>query len=392
MVYTAHWQAVGMGGNGRDNGDPNALGETTIEQAQNDILSTIAKRTPKEHERERVQRQLGFGIGLSSLIADTVISYPLIIYRAQSQLNSFARSDFGPVETVSVLGKLYIRNGLCLGTILSRLFVKMANEGVYLSSQVVVETVAYSHKQLVSPGKAIEEKKWEALVDQMLIKCGCFSLTLPLNIGAIIYNARTLVSDNRMTLWQCIKHGFKMCLGMVNSSEMTSFRPSSFFLSCMIEQVVKDFMVGYIERKLLRNVRSAQRRAIEGESDNHNVLVAFYPELFATFGGRVITHLLLYPLETVNARLVVQGSGLLIDNTETGEGLIDVSGFKYDGFWDCASKIVRSEGFEGLYKGMHSLGIEVLLQRGILVCTWYLYLLVTKISKTTKKKKKRIGE
>ena len=50
MVYTAHWQAVGLGN--RDNrGDGSQSGESSIEQAQNDILSTIAKRTPKEHER-----------------------------------------------------------------------------------------------------------------------------------------------------------------------------------------------------------------------------------------------------------------------------------------------------------------------------------------------------
>ena len=63
-----------------------------------------------------------------------------------------------------------MRNGLNLGTMISRILFKMGTEGAYLSSQVLFETMCFSKSELVSPGRAVEERKWGALFDQTVIK------------------------------------------------------------------------------------------------------------------------------------------------------------------------------------------------------------------------------
>lgn len=71
--------------------------------------------------------------------------------------------------------------------------------------------------------------------------------------------------------------------------------------------------------------------------------------------------LALYPLETVLNRLIVQGTRTIIDNTDSGYGVVPLN-TRYDGFIDCVQTISQTEGVIGFYKGAGALVIEVILQ------------------------------
>ena len=66
---------------------------------------------------------------------------------------------------------------------------------------------------------------------------------------------------------------------------------------------------------------------------------------------------LLYPLETVINRLIVQGTRTIIDNTDNGVGAVPIN-TRYDGLFDCFHSINATEGVFGFYKGIGSLMIE----------------------------------
>lgn len=69
----------------------------------------------------------------------------------------------------------------------------------------------------------------------------------------------------------------------------------------------------------------------------------------------------MYPIETILNRLIVQGTRTIIDNTDTGYGVVPIN-TRYDGFIDCAQTILATEGVPGFYKGVGNLMIQAGLQ------------------------------
>ena len=69
---------------------------------------------------------------------------------------------------------------------------------------------------------------------------------------------------------------------------------------------------------------------------------------------------MLYPLETLLHRLLLQGTRTIIDNTDTGLGVLPII-TRYEGLLDAVRVVVMEEGVGGLYKGFGAL----LLQYGV---------------------------
>lgn len=84
-------------------------------------------------------------------------------------------------------------------------------------------------------------------------------------------------------------------------------------------------------------------------------------EVFSQIGATVA----LYPIETILNRLIVQGTRTIIDNTDTGYGVVPIN-TRYDGFFDCARIINETEGIFGFYKGIGALMVEALLAYAII--------------------------
>jgi hypothetical protein len=81
--------------------------------------------------------------------------------------------------------------------------------------------------------------------------------------------------------------------------------------------------------------------------------------------SRFTALILLYPIETIINRLIVQGTRTIIDNTDNGIGVIPIN-TRYEGFMDCAQSISQSEGLFGFYKGMGSLVLDAAFQFALL--------------------------
>ena len=73
-------------------------------------------------------------------------------------------------------------------------------------------------------------------------------------------------------------------------------------------------------------------------------------------------------METILNRLALQGTRTIIDNTDSGIGVIPII-TRYEGFWDCAGSIIQSEGFAGFYKGFGALLLQYGIHIGILKLT-----------------------
>lgn len=91
----------------------------------------------------------------------------------------------------------------------------------------------------------------------------------------------------------------------------------------------------------------------------------YYPELLAAFTGNLVADTLMFPLETVLHRLCLQGTRTIIDDTDTGLGVVPIT-TRYEGVTDCFHSILVEEGLSGLYKGFGALVLQYLLHMALL--------------------------
>ena len=93
----------------------------------------------------------------------------------------------------------------------------------------------------------------------------------------------------------------------------------------------------------------------EDYDSEENVLLfeTTYASLIARIAAGFFGQLLFYPVETIVHRLHVQGVRAIIDNTDTGVGVLPInSSIYYTDFWSCFKSIEEAEGSSGLYKGV----------------------------------------
>lgn len=106
----------------------------------------------------------------------------------------------------------------------------------------------------------------------------------------------------------------------------------------------------------------------QGGKQQGSAYSTFYPELVATFTGNLLADIMLYPLETILHRLCMQGTRTIIDNTDTGLGVIPII-TRYEGVIDCLKSIISEEGISGLYKGFGALVLQYSMHVAVLRLT-----------------------
>lgn len=95
---------------------------------------------------------------------------------------------------------------------------------------------------------------------------------------------------------------------------------------------------------------------MDEDYENEENLLLFettYASTIARLAAGFFSQMIFYPIETIVHRLHVQGVRAIIDNTDTGQGVLPInSSVSYTGFWSCLQTIEESEGASGLYKGI----------------------------------------
>jgi len=95
----------------------------------------------------------------------------------------------------------------------------------------------------------------------------------------------------------------------------------------------------FVFRRLARRSRRLAPAHQDGGAESSETVHA---RLLASFAGVVVSQFILFPLEMVSARLLVQGTGVLHPSAETD----------YTGFWDCVTKVAATEGYSAFYSGV----------------------------------------
>ena len=117
---------------------------------------------------------------------------------------------------------------------------------------------------------------------------------------------------------------------------------------------------------------SLQEHSVDTVDPESTIFDIYFPELLASFTGALLADVMLFPLETILHRLYVQGTRTIIDNTDTGLGVIPIN-TSYEGFVDCFQCIIKEEGIFGLYKGFGALALQFAIHASLLRIAKYLF-------------------
>lgn len=140
----------------------------------------------------------------------------------------------------------------------------------------------------------------------------------------------------------------------------------TYILGTLIQQLV-------LIRTKGRGIQTSRDQGSYDEPpDPTDMARTYYPELVANFLALFVPEILLYPLETVLNQLYVQGTRTIVDDLDTGSGVVPLC-TNYDGVMDCFHSIWRDEGLGGFYKGFGALMIQLFLHWLILKLTQFVY-------------------
>ena len=148
-------------------------------------------------------------------------------------------------------------------------------------------------------------------------------------------------------------------------------------LRYLLETLLQHLVLLYMKSKGLYNRAAADETADDDEpAPPPGMTLTYFPELSANFAALVVPDVVLYPLETVLHRLYIQGTRTIIDDLDTGSGVVPLC-TRYDGMADCFRTIWREEGLGGFYKGFGALILQCLVHFLVLRLTKLVYDRVT---------------
>lgn len=126
--------------------------------------------------------------------------------------------------------------------------------------------------------------------------------------------------------------------------------------------------VSHLIRKLFGRILWS-RTSPSSSSSSQSVYTSAITALWVDYFSLLFTDVLLYPLETVLVRLYCQGMPALMDNIQSGTGVMYVSTYN-TGVLDCVWGVWETEGALGFFKGFSSLLIRYSIHGLFLVLLW----------------------
>eukprot|EP00123_Amoebidium_parasiticum_P006379 comp17339_c0_seq1/m.16565 comp17339_c0_seq1/g.16565 ORF comp17339_c0_seq1/g.16565 comp17339_c0_seq1/m.16565 type:complete len:456 (-) comp17339_c0_seq1:8-1375(-) len=425
MVFSASLQAIGLA-NGRVPRQSVAQlrldNENSVEAAQNEILTAVAKRTPADEQQVALQRQVGFYIGLTSLTVEPIIIHPFLAYRFTCMAQRGSLGQY-PGHVFTIFGSMANKYGVHS---LWRGFIRYGVTSTLCAfAQALPEMISSTIAKLQA-GDDIQSKEDKAPEGGESENSECQPTSLRKFVWAVItrgaklllglpFYASTVVTlaegydSQRTPMLSLLLRRFPGFSGISGKSRMFSL--GNIALPYALASGVQDVVWDMVTTKTMRAMKDMQgarqkeptqskekkprrhsgpyggsggssrtnnnnqssNRDREGgdrgtraqkrkqQNQGQSMLLAFLPDLAGSFAGVVVSETLTYPLWVVVNRMILQGTGVLIADRETGVSLMPVD-THYLGVLDCIATIYREEGPAGFFAGFGTFLCEGLVQ------------------------------
>lgn len=294
----------------------------------------------------------------SSNLVSQIMFFPLKVLRWQCQINSEStRYHLLPFTLFPVTYNLICNSGL---TMWKGCFSMAAYSGIKIIFESVFSEVTDIEKNLE------DIKKAEKLHGHVALKFISNALTTPIFSAVIFESVQSGISYENLGLADLMRETWNRITGYKYNYRTrlipiwSLVLPTSFYfagihiLSFGLEKAFYPIL------KTVNRLLYDRRNFYGADEVEEEVIDEPYIKSASQIASQIGALVVLYPIETVINRLIVQGTRTIIDNTDNGVGVIPINS-RYDGFWDCLQTINDVEGYAGFYKGFGSLILETVL-------------------------------
>ncbi|KAL5004222.1 hypothetical protein ScPMuIL_017678 [Solemya velum] len=326
---------------------------------------------PRDSKVDQVQRFAGWSIGISSILGEQILSHPCIVLRRQCQVHFNAESShLTPFTLFMVIYNLHRhQTGFILWKGIGSVFVV---RGISMVSETVFSEFTPFPKEIS------RHSSLKKLGEHVVLKCLAFIVTTPFYVASLIETVQSDIASERPGVLDCVKEGITRVIGW-NTPQTTRLLPIWKLILPTVAFRLAHYMITSVSQYTVTSTirveqqESRGQAAVEGvDNRSKSVYDIYFPELLATFTGGLLADVMLFPAETVLHRLYLQGTRTIIDNTDTGLGVIPIN-TNYEGVLDCFKSIIMEEGLGGLYKGFGALVLQYAVHASLLKAAKYLF-------------------
>jgi solute carrier family 25 protein 46 len=305
------------------------------------------------------------GLRMASLFSEHVLLYPLDVLRRQIQVNNEAvKYHLSPVSVFPVLFQI---SGQGPSALWKGVLTSLAYNGLVIATDNFLQDLIP-----VKKSKHNQMQKLRRGIRDVAVRTAAYLLVSPIYYVMLIESVQsTSASDGNLldgirdTLIRFIPYSSSIVGGRSKMLPMWKILIPT--VGLMTGRYICEKILYKIILPTLNAIQEAdryrkrkQRRVVQLSMDDdyeteENVLLfeTTYASLIARIASGFFGQLLFYPVETIVHRLHVQGVRAIIDNTDTGVGVVPINSSNYyTDFWSCFKSIEETEGSSGLYKGI----------------------------------------
>jgi len=197
----------------------------------------------------------------------------------------------------------------------------------------------------------------------LALKSITFVLTTPFAIASFVETVESVGASEPRRVFDCLREGLARLAEDLSGHRSSRRLPIWVLLGPSVAHRLSHYVIASMTHYGVHSL--VKKNVLNKPNQQRTLFDDFFPDLFAAFASNLLADAILYPLETVVHRLYLQGTRTLVDDLNTGTGVISIT-TRYEGFVDCFRSIIREEGFGGLYKAFGALVLQYALHMAVL--------------------------
>uniref|UniRef100_A0A0X3PSK3 Solute carrier family 25 member 46 n=2 Tax=Schistocephalus solidus TaxID=70667 RepID=A0A0X3PSK3_SCHSO len=354
---------------------------------------------------------IGYGIGLTSLLTEMILSHPFLVVRHQCQVRFHAKQlHVFPLTLFPVLQNYVSRQGIFT------LWKGMSGALTVRALTLVTENVVSEFLPL--PKEVSFDSAPKKIVLHLLLKAISLAACTPFYAASIVEFVQSDIASEPASIISCFVEGFRRFIPFSSGPRLGSITgnikaglkslPIRTSRRLPIWKLIPPVVVLGVGQRIVRLFfdrlvsiyfnQGVEQEQMDAEAESRSRLqrhtspgqaastseftlvnnqrqevalqstyIRFYTDLAANLWASLAVDVLLYPLETIVVRLCVQGTRTLVDNMDTGVSVLPIVS-AFDGPLDAIrSALHSSSGLLGLYRGFGALAMQYALQAAFLM-------------------------
>lgn len=322
--------------------------------------------TPQQDEDATIQKYVGIGVGLATLITENLLSHPFVVLRRQCQVNhNSKRYHLVPFTLFPVIVHLHQRQGIT--TLWKGIGSVLLIRGMSLAVEDLVSKITPCPKEI-----SWTTSSWKTIGQHILLKCVTLSIITPFYSASLVETVQSDIASEKPGVFDVFREGLCRLVSWSSPQKGRMLPVWDLVIPTVIHGVFK-----YLFQCLIKNFASSAmqisyRQEFERKGafpkDFMNQSVHQEIEVTAQLLSLVASDVLFYPLETILHRLHLQGTRTIIDNLDNGFAVTPIL-TRYEGTVDCYDTTLAQEGSAGLLKGFGALVLQFSIHYAVLKLT-----------------------